>query len=152
MTARASLFTEREGHVYRCVPNTNISSRFVSILLTFSHGFQFFFFEMMVINARSWHFKSCWVVLLANSQCSPTILCMSFHITRPCRYVRCHARFAFSLSTSPVDVVKKWCSFIKINMFHQYFAHPIDVVSFQPIWCHPHTLISHGVRISIPNF
>ena len=32
-------------------------------------------------------------------------------------------RFAFTLSASPIHVVKTWCWLVKINIFHQYLSH-----------------------------
>ena len=53
-------------------------------------------------------------------------------------------------------MIKERCWFSQINFFVGNFPHRINVVSFQPILCHPHTqiriMLSRGVRISIPNW
>ena len=54
-------------------------------------------------------------------------------------------------------MIKERVWFFQINFFIVHFPHRIKVfVSFQPIWCHPHTQIRktlfHGVRISIPKW
>ena len=46
-------------------------------------------------------------------------------------------RFAFTLSTSQIYVVKKWCWFVKINIVSSISStwEPCSA-SFQPFWCH----------------
>ena len=84
---RASLITDHENirssnscQVYTFQNNLR------AYFWQFSQGFQFFFFEMMVINAWSGHFAE----LLSRLVCQLTIslhtfLCMTLHIIRPWR-------------------------------------------------------------------
>ena len=44
-------------------------------------------------------------------------------------------RFAFTLSTSQIYMVKKWCGFIKIQIVHQFVPYWIHILlSFQPFF------------------
>ena len=138
--------------VYRCEPNRDIPEILWAHFWLFSHGFQFFFFELMVIKTWNWHLiklLSCFVSQLAIS--FYTFLCIAFHIAGPekmfsflrawsCFRYCCgscgfehgsvivhsfFACFALSLSTSQVFVVKKWCWFSQINLFIKYFTRRI---------------------------
>ena len=52
------------------------------------------------------------------------------------------ACFAFSLSATQKDVVKEWCRFFQINVFHEYFPCRTNVLFFfQPAWCRPNTQV-----------
>ena len=47
-------------------------------------------------------------------------------------------RFAFTLSTSQVQVVKKWCWFSKIDQVHQFLPHTTQILpSSSHFLCHP---------------
>ena len=75
-----------EYQVFQYVPKKHFRTIWGHTFWQFSHGFQFFFFEMMVINAWSWYF----VALLSRLVCQLTIsfntfLGMTFHIVRPRR-------------------------------------------------------------------
>ena len=65
------------------------------------------------------------------------------------------AYFALSLSASQVYMIKERCWFSQINFFIEYFPHRFNIVSFQPILCHPHTqiriILFHDERRNIPN-
>ena len=52
------------------------------------------------------------------------------------------AYFTLSLNTSHVFMIKERCCFSQINFFVEYLSYRINIlVSFQPTWCHLHTLI-----------
>ena len=38
------------------------------------------------------------------------------------------AYLPFSLSTNHINMVKKWCRFSQINVFHEYFPHSINIL------------------------
>ena len=113
---------------------------------------------------------SCWVVLFANSQyrsthflARPSISLGAWRNTKIFRAWQffsspfgnswfkhgsvivnnISAYFTLSLSASQVFVIKERCWFSQINFFIEYFPHRIIhcFVSFQLIWCHPHTQI-----------
>ena len=76
---------------------------------------------------------SCWVVLFANSQYRSTHFLAWPSMSQDHEEIRTMSySFRFLIEYIPVNVVKKWCSFIKINMFQQYFPHPIDFL-FLPV-------------------
>ena len=54
-------------------------------------------------------------------------------------------------------MIKEWCWFSQIQLLCLVLSTSDQCfVSFQPIWCHPHTririILFHGARISIPNW
>ena len=139
-------------------------------LWEFSYGFQFFFFEMMVINAWSRYF----IELLCRLVCQVTIslhsfLRMTFQITRPWRITKIHrewkflsshrgssrfkrgsvivhnicAYFTLSLSATQVHMIKERCWFSQIDFFIEYFPHRIKILflSSKLVLCHPHSQI-----------
>ena len=76
----------REYQVFQYVSSTSISEQFESILWQFSHGFQFFFFEMMAVNAWSWYFVELLCRLVCQLTTSlHTFLGMTLHIVGPRR-------------------------------------------------------------------
>ena len=45
-----------------------------------------------------------------------------------------------NLAATQINMVKEWCCFSHINVFHEFSKSDwCSSVSFQPIWCHPHT-------------
>ena len=106
--------------------------------------------KLMIIQARTWnfvyllHFLVCQFTVSLNAKSS-----MSFHVVGPCHKLcvrlfppwqlfSCSSRnvwfkhlcvflknnfirFAFTLSTSQVFVIKKWSWFVKINVFINFF-------------------------------
>ena len=98
---RANLFTD---HRISGLPTRAKYKHFRTIwehtFDNFSHGFQFFFFEMMVVKAWSWYF----VELLSRSVSQLTIsfhtfLGMTFHIVGPRRDERIFEPGNFSLAS-----------------------------------------------------
>ena len=144
-----------EYRVVQYVPSISISEPFENTLWQISHGFQFFFCDVMVINAWSWYF----VELLSRPVCQLTVsfhtfLGMTLHIigprtdsqifrvwqlfSSPCGNSRfehgsviVHNFFVFftlSLNTSQVYMIKEWCWFSQINFFVEYFPHRINIL------------------------
>ena len=118
----------------------------------FSNWFEFLLLELMFIQARAWnfvqllHFLVCWFTVSLNA-----LVSMSLHVGRP-RYClclslshpsnfsvapaentwfkhllilfdNCFIRFALTLSTSQVFMVKKWCGFANVHIVHQLLPH-----------------------------
>ena len=63
--------------------------------------------------------------------------------------------FAFPLDTSFVIVIKKWCWFLNVNVFHQCLPHKSKILFSDQFWYHPHRPIgitfASCERISIHN-
>ena len=134
----------------------------------FSNGFQFFFFEMMVVNAWSWYF----VELLSRLVCQLTIsfhtfLCMTLHIIRPWRNTKILREWQFLWSPCGKFAIQTWlcncppylCLFpivfeciptthdlekmlvLPNQLLWVISSSDQDFVSFQPISCQPHTQV-----------
>ena len=102
----------------------------------FSHGFYFFFLEMMIVNAWSGYF----VELLSRLTCQ---FATSFHTDLPCSGGNCgfthfsvidnniFVHFTLFLSKSQVCMIKEWCWLSQINVF-ECFLHRINFSFFPP--------------------
>ena len=133
----------------------HFSTIFERTFWQFSHGFQFFFFEVMIINAWSWYFVELLSRFVRQLTISfHTFLRMTFHVTRPRRdtqifrawhFFNCSCRnsrfehgsvivhhifayFALSLSTSQVFMIEVRYWFSQINFFVEYFPHRINIL------------------------
>ena len=129
----------------------------------FSHGFEFFFCGVVVINAWSWHFVELLSrLVLSTHKLVPHI---SWH-DLPCqkttkRFANFPSMIIFQLLPRK-SLVQTWfsncpqhlCLFHIVFWVHSKYTWSEKNVG-QPILCHPHThiriTIFHGVRISIPN-
>ena len=153
---RSSMFVHRPKNVRS--PNTSQVQAFQNNLWAYLWQFSywlicFFFFKLMVIHA----WRCDFVKLLSRFICKfaislHTFLCVTFHVIRPRRYCFC-IRFPWSSERyvlqqyryffdtlwvqTQIYMVKKWCRFSQVNVFHENF----QVGSMLPVWYRPHTLI-----------
>ena len=139
---------------------------------------------MMIVKAWNWSFVvNRFVRQLLISISLHTFLWMTFHITKPWRNTKilrewkffCSFRwssrfehgpviindilayFILPLSTSQIYISSKDVGSPKSTSLFSTFHNGLkNLVSFQPVWCDPHTeiriILFRGVRISIPNW
>ena len=179
---RAILFTDHKYRVVQFLPVINISEQFESIHVTIVQQISFFFFEVVVIDAWSRYFVELLRRLVGQLTISfHTLLCMTSHVIRPSKkyedfegmvisllprgnsrfehgsvivhnfFLIWHCRWVqpkYTWSTKDVGSPKS-TSLLVLSTSDQ------DFVSFQPIWCHPHTqiriILFHDVQRDIPN-
>ena len=130
----------------------------------FSIWFQFLLFELMIIQTRMRNFVKLLHFFVCQLTVSfKAFLSMSFHDVGPryclCKFLRpryfsvapaemcfkhpcwllnnCFVWFAFPLSASQVYVVKKWCGFADVHMFHQFHPHGSHILLLS---CHFHVI------------
>ena len=110
-----------------------------TLIWQLSYGFQFFFFELVVIKAWSWYFVHWFSGFVRQFAISfHALLGMTFHVVEPRGTYsgfkhgsvivnNMFVFFAMSLSTSQVYNIKEWCWFSQIDFFVKYFPHRNDV-------------------------
>ena len=149
----------------------------------FSNRFRFFFFKMVVIDAWSRYFVELLSRLVCQLTISfHTLLRMTIHVIIPWRNTKILRELKFVCSSPQKFAIRTWFWYCPQYhcLFHIVFecspsihdprktlvlpnrllcwvlsTPDQDFVSFQPIWCHPHTqirkILFHAVQRDIPN-